>query len=203
MRSTAGISVTAAEGNEFPRKKRRGIPKPVSENSTVQMLEACHRDSQAPILVLGVGNSLLSDDGAGLVLLDELSQDGGERGGEVEFLDGGTQGLALLGRIARRAALLILDAVQLGAEPGTVHVVRDWRTTVARAATAHESNVSELLATSGLMGECPETVVIVGIEPSCTTTGTGLSRPVRSAMAGAIETARDVLAEMTAAPWAA
>src|SRR5271157_1480534 len=106
------------------------------------------RRGKAPILVLGVGNALLRDDGVGLRLLSDLSREGLALDGEVEFLDGGTQGLALLDRIAGRHALLILDAVKLGAAPGAVHALREWRECGARSSTAHESNVSELLAVS-------------------------------------------------------
>src|SRR5205085_8123532 len=70
--------------------------------------------SAKPILILAVGNQLLSDDGVGIVLLDELSRDR-IRGDGVEFVDGGTQGLALLGQFTGRDAVVILDAVALGA----------------------------------------------------------------------------------------
>ena len=76
----------------------------------------------APVLVLALGNLLLTDDGAGLRLLERLSA-GGEARGDVEFIDGGTCGLALLPYLERRRAVLILDAMQLGAAPGTVHVL--------------------------------------------------------------------------------
>jgi hydrogenase maturation protease len=153
-------------------------------------------EASAPVLVLGVGNSLLRDDGVGLRLLSELSRESGEWGGEVEFLDGGTQGLALLGRIAGRRGLLILDAVKTGAEPGAVHVLRSWRQVGERASTAHESNVSELLAVSALMGDCPEEVVIVGIEPGRIATGTELSEPVNGARGRALAVARDELLQL-------
>jgi hydrogenase maturation protease len=152
---------------------------------------------KAPVLVLGVGNALLRDDGVGLRLLADLSPDGRSRGAEIEFLDGGTQGLALLGRIASRRALLILDAVNLGAASGTVHVLREWRDCAARSATAHESNVSELLAVSTLLGECPEKVAIVGIEPLRIATGMELSDLVAQALPRAIEAARGLLVKLT------
>jgi hydrogenase maturation protease len=161
---------------------------------------------EPPVLVLGVGNLLLRDDGAGLRLLSDLlsvlSRERHAWRREAEFLDGGTQGLALLDRIAGRHALLILDAVKLGAVPGAVHVLRDWRLSMARSSTAHESNVSELLAVSTLLGECPERVAIVGIEPERIATGMELSAIVVQAMPAAIEAARQVLLEFaeTAAP---
>jgi len=154
---------------------------------------------KAPVLVLGVGNALLRDDGVGLRLLADLSPEGRRWDAEIEFLDGGTQGLALLGRIAGRRALLILDALNLGAAPGTVHVLREWRDCAARSATAHESNVSELLAVSTLLGECPEKVAIVGIEPHRIATGMELSDPVARALPAALEAARGLLLELTEA----
>ena len=58
---------------------------------------------KAPILVLGVGNVLLGDDGAGLLLFSGLARPKDVSGRAVEFLDEGTQGLALLDRIAGAA----------------------------------------------------------------------------------------------------
>src|ERR1035437_72962 len=78
---------------------------------------------RAPILVLGLGNLLLSDDAAGLHLEAALLA---ERGATdpVEFVDGGPQGLPLLHCRANRRGVVGLDAVGLGAEPGSVHVLR-------------------------------------------------------------------------------
>jgi hydrogenase maturation protease len=149
---------------------------------------------ERPVLVLGVGNALLGDDGAGLLVLAELERGADKWGSQVEFLDGGTQGLALLGSIAGRRVLLVLDAVALGAEPGTVHVLRGWSHAGGRASTAHESNVAELLQTSMLLGECPQQVTVIGIEPARNATGMGLSDAVAKAVGEAVEAARRELA---------
>jgi hydrogenase maturation protease len=111
----------------------------------------------------------------------------------VLFDDGGTQGLALLDRIANRRALLVLDAVALGAEPGTVHVLRGWKHAGERASTAHESNVAELLQASTLLGECPEQVTVIGIEPKRIGTGIGVSDAVAKGVGEAVEAARKEL----------
>ena len=112
----------------------------------------------------------------------------------VLFDDGGTQGLALLDRIANRRALLVLDAVALGAAPGTVHVLRGWKHAGERASTAHESNVAELLQASTLLGECPGRVTVIGIEPARIATGIGVSDAVAHAVSAAVEAARRELA---------
>lgn len=142
--------------------------------------------SRAGLLVLGVGNRLLHDDGVGLELMERLAA---LRGGSanIEYVDGGTQGLALLPLIDGRQGLLVLDAVRLGGRPGAVHVlhgVNGART--ARATSAHASSVGELLACAALLGQLPRTVTIIGIEPKLVTTGIGLSDEVEGSIKGAL-----------------
>jgi hydrogenase maturation protease len=154
--------------------------------------------ARAPVLVLGLGNLLLSDDAAGLHLEAALSA---ERGAseQVEFVDGGTQGLALLHYLAKRRAILVLDAVGLGAEPGSVHVLRGPAIDglrAQRATTAHEGNALELLATARLVGDVAGEIVVVGVEPARVATGIGLSPEVEAALPAAMGRARAVLEAM-------
>ncbi len=158
------------------------------------------RFDRAPVLVLGVGNSLLGDDGAGIHLVTQMSRLSAGWEGEVEFLEGGTRGLALLDDVAGRFALVLLDAVALGADPGTVHVRRDGEVLNLshRGSTAHEGNAGELLAVAGLLGELPQYIMMVGIEPLLLGTRIGLSEPVRQAVPAALEAARRVVEEALA-----
>ena len=71
------------------------------------------------ILVLGIGNTLLTDEGAGIVAMRELEARFGARE-DMEFLDGGTLSFTLAVPISACAALLVIDAAELGAAPGTV-----------------------------------------------------------------------------------
>ena len=152
----------------------------------------------APVLVLGLGNQLLGDDGAGLRLLDELTRVFPANEG-VEFLDGGTQGLALTGYLADRKAVLVLDAMALGATPGTVHILWGdelWRIRAERGATAHEGNALELFATARMLGYQWTEVAAVGIEPRNIRTGIGLTAEVDAALDEAVVKARTILDEM-------
>jgi hydrogenase maturation protease len=157
-----------------------------------------------PLLVLGLGNLLLGDDGVGLRLLEELARDASARDARIELLDGGTQGLALLGRIEGRRALLILDAVALGAAPGTVHVLDGAQAMraggppgeSAGTAPAHEGGASQLLAYSGLLGDLPKRILVVGVEPRRVTTGIGLSPDVERAVPAAAAQARAAIREL-------
>lgn len=153
------------------------------------------RPEVAPILVLGLGNILLHDDGVGPSLLGELAKRYQDKG-SVEFLDGGTQGLALLGRLEGRQALVILDAVATGHEPGSVCVLEGQdvlRFATARAATAHEGNAGELLATAAFLAELPDRCYIIGVEPKELDTGLGLSRDVHRSLKAALRKAQHVL----------
>lgn len=157
--------------------------------------------STKPILVLGVGNLLLRDDGAGLELLSCLRRDADRWGDAVEFLDGGTGGLTLLGEVSGRRAVVVLDAVRTGAEAGTVHILRTSDLLTfgrGRASTAHESNATELFRISELLGERPEELVAIGIEPDIVETGIGLSDVVGKAIAGAARSAARIVDELVA-----
>jgi hydrogenase maturation protease len=165
------------------------------------------RGEVAPVLVLAVGNVLLGDDGLGRALLERVSARAGRWGGVVEFVDGGTQGLALLGVVARRRALLVLDAVALGAAPGTVHVLLGDEVFAAaphRGATAHEGNAAELLRAAAMVGDLPSRVAVVGVEPEGLEVGAGLSPSVERGLAEAVRVALEVLDGLVgAARWPA
>jgi hydrogenase maturation protease len=142
---------------------------------------------------------LLSDDGVGPVLLQELANTENRWRGEVEFLDGGTQGLALLGRLSGRRALIIVDALRKGEAPGTIYrlTLPELReVTPGRASSGHESNAGELLAAAELLGELPDRLFVVGVEPEKITTGVGLSTAVQEALPEASDQVACLLHEL-------
>lgn len=149
----------------------------------------------APILVIGLGNILLADDGVGPRLVRELKAlyagvDG------LECIDGGTQGLALLGYLGRRQSVVILDAFASGRRPGDVTVLDRAALIEARASrstTAHEGNAAELLATAHLLDELPERVFLVGIEPERVQTECALSDSVLKSLPAAFTQACEII----------
>ncbi len=160
-------------------------------------------DAAPPVLVLGLGNTLLGDDGVGPLLVEELARQLAASMPEVEFLDGGTQGLALLGRIAGRRALVVLDALARGKAPGKVSVLNTEAAlalAAPHASTAHEGNAAELLATAALLGDLPRRVFVVGIEPLELQTRVGLSAPVSNAIPAALARARMIIESLCAVP---
>ena len=156
---------------------------------------SAERRGPAPLLVLGLGNPLLSDDGVGLEMLKALTSHASETWGRrVELVDGGTQGLALLGRIEGRRALVVLDAVSRGSDPGTVHVLDGLQALglagPPSSVTPHEGGAAQLLSAAALLGDLPPRVQVVGVEPACVETGLGLSPTVQAALPRALDRAR-------------
>ncbi len=138
----------------------------------------------APILVLALGNVLLGDDGVGPELLERVRQKCLHLP-QIDFVDGGTQGLALLGYLENRESVVILDACSLGAAAGEVCVLQDdeiFSSAGPRSTTAHEGNAGELLAAARLLGQLPPRVVLVGVEPESVRTGLGLSETVSTSL---------------------
>jgi hydrogenase maturation protease len=142
---------------------------------------------QPPLLVIGIGNPLLSDDGVGLQLLEKIEDK--IENNSVEFIDGGTQGIALLGRLENRQAIIFLDAVSLDAQPGTVHFLsKDEVLSIdSKQTTAHEGNATQILKTALLTGDLPDNIFVIGIEPEKLKTDIGLSETVANSLPKALE----------------
>ena len=152
---------------------------------------------RAPVLVLGVGNELFTDEGLGCVaaarLADRLAAEGIDG---VEVADGSTLGLGLLPGLADRRAVLLLDAVlRDGAAPGEVVVLEGDEVPVTRQLTfsAHQIGVAEALAAARFAGCCPPVVAAAGIVPAVLETGWGLSPAVEASMDALVDAAVDVL----------
>lgn len=168
-------------------------PRPVAEG-------ASGGDERLP-LVLAVGNLLLNDDAIGLRMLEALQADPAFPHDRAELVDGGTQGLALLGVIADRPAILLLDAIRRGGTPGTVYVLDVGAALgmpLETADTAHEGGSGQLLALARFTGDLPSRVTVVGVEPEVVDTGLGLSPAVTAALPDAVRAAREAFDRLLA-----
>jgi hydrogenase maturation protease len=148
------------------------------------------------ILVLGVGNILLRDEGVGVMLIEALEQGFAIPDG-VELLDGGTAGIELLDHIRARELLIIVDAMRNGFSPGTVYRVagEDVPAAFMTNISPHQLGISNLLATARLTDCLPARLVLFGIEPEDIATGLGLSVPVAAGLGKLIEAVGRELAE--------
>jgi hydrogenase maturation protease len=142
------------------------------------------------ILVLGIGNTLLSDEGVGIHLLNRLRERRLARLYGVRWLDGGTLSFTLAPEIEDCDALLVLDAARLDAEPGTTRLLQgeEMDAFVASARNSvHEVGLADLLSIARLLGRLPARRALLGIQPAQFDWGEALSEPVLQAMPAAAE----------------
>jgi len=128
------------------------------------------------ILVLGLGNILLSDEGVGVRVVERLQERYlfPER---VQVLDGGVRGLALLPYLEDISKLLIIDAVKAGKEPGTLIRLEgdEIPAFFSPKISPHEEGLPDLLFAAQVLDLYPQEVVLWGVEPLKLETGLELS----------------------------
>jgi len=140
-------------------------------------------------VVIGIGNTILSDDGVGVHAARRLQDDPRLPAG-VSILDGGTFGPELAPLVSDASRLLFLDAVNSGDVPGTLTRMtgRDLLGT-SRGMSVHQLGVVDLLSTLALMSTKPQDVVVLGVQPANTDWGTSLSSDVEAGLADLVEAA--------------
>jgi hydrogenase maturation protease len=142
---------------------------------------------ERPTVVVGLGNPLMTDDGAGLELLVRLAA-WGDFDPEPLFVDGGTWGMNLLPVIEDAGRVLFLDAVNFGAAPGTaVRLERDrlprW---LGVKLSPHQIDLKEVLAVAELRGRLPADTMVIGVQPERVEMGTGLTPSVAAGLEAAL-----------------
>lgn len=139
------------------------------------------------ILVLGIGNLLLSDEAVGVRLVEALEQRFDIPAG-VEVLDGGTAGLELMEAMANRDHLIVADAVLTGQSPGSVAVLRDKEIPAmfSRKVSPHQLGLCDVLMALQLTDEFPRQLTLVGVVPESLAPGIGLTPTVTQAMEPAL-----------------
>jgi len=143
------------------------------------------RDPRPPqdIAIVGIGNLLLSDDGAGIHAVRGLQKDSRVRS-MARLIDGGTIGTDLLAEVCGCEKLLIVDAVDAGLPPGAT-VRMDFSGPGPQkfdTRNAHQLGIPGLLDDLRLLGQAPRQVVLVGVQPASTGWGTQLSPEVARAL---------------------
>ncbi len=140
------------------------------------------------ILILGLGNPLCGDDGVGPRVIEELNRRGLPEG--ITALDGGTAGFDLLNVLEGWKRVVIVDAAEIGQEPGRfVRFTPDEvRLTGATAALSlHEAGLAEALALAEALGRPLPEIVIFGVQPAKVGWGERLSQTVTAALPSLIE----------------
>ncbi len=154
------------------------------------------------VLVLGIGNRLLSDDGVGPAVIDRLMIDPNRKNLAI-YQDGGTIGLALLPAIEDASAFIAVDAAELNAPPGSIRVFEaeamDAQLGGSRG-TVHEVALSGLLSAAALAGTLPSRRALVVIQPETVEWGMSPSPAVADAIPAACTAVLDLVERWSAEP---
>lgn len=134
-------------------------------------------------LILGLGNSLRGDDGAGPAVIEWLDQQA--LPAEVEAIDGGTAGLDIVSTLMEHERAIIVDAANIGRAPGAwvrftpdVARLKDNNT----ALSLHSAGLAEALALGAALNVLPREIIIYGVQPKSTDWLPQLSDEVQAAV---------------------
>ncbi|MBW1913782.1 MAG: HyaD/HybD family hydrogenase maturation endopeptidase [Deltaproteobacteria bacterium] len=132
------------------------------------------------VVVMGLGNLLVSDDGVGshvvkILLESKVLPDG------IEIIDAGTASLDVLELFNENDKIIVIDAVRAGHPPGTLYKfnARDVRSKPAISMSLHQMSLLESLHMADLIGKAPKEVTIIGVEPEDMSYSTELSPGIK------------------------
>jgi len=146
------------------------------------------------ILVAGIGNVFLGDDGFGVALAGRLARQDLPAG--VEVVDFGIRGMDLALALGDYDAAVLLDATPRGGAPGTLYVIEP-EVADEVAVDAHGMDPVKVLALARAMGMSPPRTLVVGCEPSDQEDAAVLTEPVRAALDEAVRLVEEVVADLT------
>ena len=153
-------------------------------------------------VVLGIGNVLLTDDGAGVhaarCLADGLARGTLNAPSNVDVLDAGTLSFTLVPLIGDAERLIVLDAMQLGEPAGTVRrfLDSDVDRVLSRARlSVHEVGLRDVLAAACLCGSLPRERALIGVQPARIDWGSEPTEPVAAAIDELIHMTLDLLGD--------
>ncbi len=140
------------------------------------------------IVVLGLGNEVMSDEGIGVKILRRFEEHS-EAYPEVDFLDAGTGGVSVVHMIAERKKAVLIDCAKMGSAAGTIK-----RFTPADVKSVkelsdfslHETDLLKVISLSETLGTCPGEIVIFGIEPEKIEPGGKISKSLSDNIEGYI-----------------
>jgi hydrogenase maturation protease len=152
------------------------------------------------VLVAGIGNVFMGDDGFGVEVARRLAERAPRPG--VDVRDFGIRGMDLVYALAGYDVAILVDATPRGEAPGTVTLIEPELDPGAVALDTHGMDPVKVLALAARLGPVPERVLVVGCEPATRMTGdeedvvVEISPPVRAALDDAVALVESVLDEL-------
>lgn len=154
-------------------------------------------ESRTPVLVLGLGNVVCTDDGVGIAAVHKLLREY-EMPEGVVAVDGGTLGLSLLPLVDNASYVIMVDAVAADEPAGTQVRVDgdDVAPAVYERLSPHQIGVADLLAGASLLDRYPDRVVILGVVPDSIELGLRRTPAVEAAVPRLVERVVEELTEL-------
>jgi hydrogenase maturation protease len=148
-------------------------------------------DLQNNILVLGIGNLLMNDEGVGIHIVSRLEKEGMTG---ADLVDGGTGGFHLLGMIQSYRTVIIIDASLDQYQPGYVRVLHPrFANDFPKQLSAHEIGLKDLIDAAGLLGNLPQLHLVAISVKEFQDMGMELSPEVEKAIPEAIKCVRELV----------
>ena len=128
------------------------------------------------ITILGIGNTLYTDEGLGVHAIEALEKQYGQDA-QVELIDGSTDGMSLLGPVEDTDYLIVIDAINAGKEGGTIIELHgnDIPAYYGIKMSIHQLGFQEVLLASKLREKYPKNIVMIGMQPTSLELAVGLS----------------------------
>jgi hydrogenase maturation protease len=136
-----------------------------------------NQSAQRPVVVLGLGNPLMADEGIGVYLIERLMASAAAYPA-VDFVDAGTGGLTILHHLEGRHKAILIDCAFMDEVPGTIRRFTPGEvssTKVLAHQSLHELDLIRVIAMAHELGQAPQEMVIFGIQPQRVELGQGLS----------------------------
>ena len=176
VRNDACSPKTAGRQLDSPKEQdARGVGQ--GDQQGVNMAQ--RRKTVQRVLILGIGNIIMSDDGVGAKVVQELQRDYRFPTG-VDIVDGGTLGLALLPLFEGRSHVIMVDAVETGRQPGfCVRLAGDeLPSALETKLSPHQMGLKDLLGAAQLLGGPLPELVLIGVQPKSLAVGAELTTEV-------------------------
>ena len=140
--------------------------------------------SSPDLAIVGVGNSIMGDDGVGPKLIERLEDSPVGSAADVRLTDAGTTGFLALEAMSGAERAVVIDAVRTGETPGTIHEYRcvdgTFETDIPEM-TMHDVSFTEAMVAGRDVYDLPDTIRILGVEPADVSIGDELSEAVEEA----------------------
>ncbi|MDH7517548.1 MAG: hydrogenase maturation protease [Candidatus Thermoplasmatota archaeon] len=140
--------------------------------------------------VIGIGNTMRKDDGIGIILIEKLLEQKEKLPKNIEFIDGGIGGMNLLHLLVNFDFAMIVDAVNFGGQPGETRVftLDEIKSKKIQAKTStHESDFLKIIELSKQLNECPEEIIVFGVQPKDTSHGQNLSAELEKKLSSILD----------------